>query len=58
MIKIINDFFNKHKILKDNLHFLLEDNNIFGNTFNKWRIKKCEKLIKHFGIKWFYKKKF
>ena len=52
-----DNFFNKHKVLKDNLHFLLEDNNIFGNTFNKWRIKKCEKLIKHFGIKWFYKKK-
>jgi len=47
----------KNSALENNLHFLIEENKIFGDMFNAWRIKKCEKLIEHFGIEWFRNKK-
>lgn len=50
-------FYNDIPILNKNFHNLVEKKEQFSNDFNIWRIKKCQRLIEHFGVEWFKNKK-
>jgi SAM-dependent methyltransferase len=45
------------KILSGNIDYLFENNNIFGDFFNEWRILRTLKLEKNLGSDWFKNKK-